>query len=123
MIEHITKANLETLGKFRLIDDDDFGEEYRYFVPQILTDARFEELERLVGVKSEKSFAESKKKRIAIERQMRAMAGDIVQFRLPRGRSAPSYVTDEILGIRKLADSADYSKELGIALAIGGCII
>jgi CRISPR-associated endonuclease/helicase Cas3 len=123
MIEHITKANLENLGKFRLIDDDDFGEEYRYFVPQILTDARFEELERLVGIKSEKSFAESKKKRIAIERQMRAMAGDIVQFRLPRGRSAPSYVTDEILGIRKLADSADYSKELGIALAIGGCII
>lgn len=123
MIKHINKAALETLGKFRLIDDKDFGEEYRYFIPNGFADNRFEELERLVNVNSGKSFAEAMEKRIAIERQMRAMAGDIVQFRLPSGKSAPSYAADEILGIRKLADSADYSNELGIALASGGCFI
>lgn len=123
MIKHINKTELETLGKFRLIDDKDFGKEYRYFIPTDVADTRFEELEQLVSVKSGKNFAEAKKKRIAIERQMRAMAGDIVQFHLPMGKSAPAYAVDEILGIRKLADSADYSNEFGIALASGGCII
>lgn len=123
LIKHINKAEFETLGKFKLIDEQDFGEEYRYFIPNGFADTRFEELERLVSIKIGRSFAEARQKRITIETKLREMAGDIVQFRLPRGKSAPSSAADEILGIRKLADSADYSSELGIALASGGCII
>jgi CRISPR-associated endonuclease/helicase Cas3 len=123
LIKQINKAEFDTLGKFKLIDDQDFGAEYRYFIPQGFVDTRFKELEQLVSIKSGRGFAEAKKKRIAIETKLREMADDIVQFRLPKGKSAPSYVADEILGIRKLADIEDYSSELGIALVVGGCII
>lgn len=119
MIRHINKAEFETLGKFRLIDEKDFGEEFRYYV---LNDDKFEKLKELAEIKSGKSFAEAKTKRIAIETKMREMSGDIVQFRLPKGKNAPMS-SDEILGIHKLADKLDYSSETGISLEVGGCFI
>lgn len=122
MIRHINKAEFETLGKFRLIDKQEFGEEYRYFIAQDFDDSRFEDLEQLTSIKSTRSFADAKKNRIAIEIKLREMASDIVQFRLPRGKAFPSF-SGEVLGIRKLADSDDYSSEFGISLEGGGCII
>ena len=119
MIRHINKAECETLGKFRLIDEKEFGEEFRYYVRD---DGKFDELLKLTEVKAEKSFAEAKRKRIAIETKLREMSGDIVQFRLPKGKNAPT-LSNEILGIRKLADESDYSSETGIRLEIGGCFI
>ena len=86
MTRHINKAEFETLGKFKLIDDQEFGEEYRYFIPQGFADSRFEDLQQLASIKRGKSFAEAKKNRIAIEIKLREMAGDIVQFRLPKGK-------------------------------------
>jgi CRISPR-associated endonuclease/helicase Cas3 len=123
MTQHINKAEFEKLGKFRLIDEQDFGEEYRYFIPQGFADSRYEDLQQLASIKRGKSFAEAKKNRIAIEIKLRKMAGDIVQFRLPKGKHPPSFSDDEVLGIRKLADSDDYSSELGIVLESGGYII
>lgn len=123
LIKHINKAEFEKLGRFKLIDDQDFGEECRYFIPQSFVDNRFEDLEQLVSIKSGRSFAEAKERRIAIETKLRKMAGDIVQFRLPKGKSAPLYTADEVLGVRCLADSEAYSSELGIALTVGGYII
>jgi CRISPR-associated endonuclease/helicase Cas3 len=122
MIRHINKAEFETLGKFKLIDDKNFGEEYRYFIPQGFEDSRFEDLQQLASIKRGNSFAEARKNRIAIEIKLREMAGDIVQFRLPRDKNFPAF-SDEILGIRKLADDSDYSSELGIRLEGGGYIL
>jgi CRISPR-associated endonuclease/helicase Cas3 len=123
MTRHINKAEFETLGKFKLIDDQEFGEEYRYFIPQSFEDSRFEDLERLASIKRGNSFAEAKQKRIAIEVKLRQMAGDIVQFRLPKGKNSPPHSGDEVLGIRKLADNDYYSSENGIVLESGGYII
>jgi CRISPR-associated endonuclease/helicase Cas3 len=122
MTRHINKAEFETLGKFKLIDDQDFGEEYRYFIPQGFGDSRFEDLQQLASIKRGKNFAEVRKNRIAIEIKLREMAGDIVQFRVPKGKAAPAS-SDEVLGIRKLVDNNDYSSEIGIALESGGCIM
>ena len=122
MIKSINKAEFEKLGRFRLIDEKDFGEEFRYFILQSDSDDRFEELEKLADVKRENSFAEAKKKRIRIETKLREMTGDIVQFRVKKGFEPPSF-SGEILGIRKLADEFDYSSEKGITLQMGGCII
>jgi CRISPR-associated endonuclease/helicase Cas3 len=123
MTRNINKAEFETLGKFRLIDNQEFGEEYRYFIPQGFADSRFEDLQRLASIKRGKSFAEAKKNRIAIETKLREMAGDIVQFRVPNGKNPPSFSNDEILGMRKLADDNDYSSEFGIVMEGGGYII
>lgn len=123
MTEHINKVEFEKLGRFKLIDEQAFGEEYRYFIPRSFEDSRFEELQELAIIKGGKSFAEAKRNRIAIEEKLRKMAGDIVQFRLPKGKSAPSTAAEQVLGITKLASSEDYSSELGIALESGGCII
>jgi CRISPR-associated endonuclease/helicase Cas3 len=122
MTRHVNKAEFETLGKFKLIDDQEFGEEHRYFIPQGFADSRFEDLQRLASIKRGKSFAEAKKNRIAIEIKLREMAVDIVQFRLPKGKNSPSF-SDEVLGIRKLADNKDYSSEVGIVLEGSGYII
>jgi CRISPR-associated endonuclease/helicase Cas3 len=123
MIEHINKVEFEKLGKFRLIDKRDFGEEYRYFIPQGFADSRFEELQELASIKRGKDFAEARKNHIVIQTKLREMAGDIVQFRLPRGKNFPAFSGDEVLGIRKLADNSDYSRETGIVLEGGGYII
>ena len=122
MVRHINKAEFETLGKFKLIDEQEFGEEYRYFIPQSFDDSRFKELQELASVKGGRSFAAAKKNRLAIETKLRKLSGDTVQFRLPKGKAAPLY-DDEALGIRKLADSNDYSSEVGIVLASGGYIL
>lgn len=122
MVRHINKAEFETLGKFKLIDDQDFGEEYRYFIARGFGDSRFEDLQQLASIKRGKDFAESRKNRITIEIKLREMAGDIVQFRLPKGKAAPLH-SDEVLGIRKLADNVAYSRETGIVLEAGGFII
>ena len=123
MIPHINKAEFETLGRFKLIDDREFGEEYRFFIPQAFDDSRFEDLERLAGMKPGGSFADARQKRVAIETILRKMAGDIVQFRLPKGKNSPPHSGDEVLGIRKLADNDYYSSECGIVLEGGGYII
>ena len=123
MTRHINKAEFETLGRFKLIDDQRFGEEYRYFIPQSFEDSRFEDLQQLAGIKRGNSFAEARKNRIAVEIKLREMAGDIVQFRLPRDKAFPAFSNDEVLGIRKLADNSDYSTELGIRLEGGGYIL
>ncbi len=120
MIRHINKAEFETLGKFRLIDEKEFGEEFRYYVKD---DGKFEKLRELAEIKTGKSFAEAKQKRIAIETKLREMSGDIVQFRLPKGKHPPLSSDEEILGIYKLANKSDYSSETGIRLEIGGCFI
>ncbi|MGI8543182.1 MAG: CRISPR-associated helicase Cas3' [Aridibacter sp.] len=124
MIRHINKAEFEKLGRFRLIEKIEFGEEYRYFIPQGDDDNRFERLQELAFVKKENSFAEAKRKRIEIETKLREMSDDIVQFRLKKDFNRPSAtLEDEVLGIYKLADEVDYSSEKGILLEAGGYII
>ena len=123
MIKSINKAEFEKLGRFRLIDEKDFGEQFRYFIPESDNDDRFEELEKLAVIKRENSFAEAKKKRIEIETVLRKMSGDIVQFRVKKGFEPPLSSSEKVLGIYKLADESDYSSEKGINLQRGGCII
>ncbi|MBL8149528.1 MAG: CRISPR-associated helicase Cas3' [Blastocatellia bacterium] len=122
MVEHISRMEFDTIGKFKLIDEKDFGEEYRYFIPQGFNDYRFEQLSLLANTKSSRDFASMKNRRIAIENHLRLMSADIVQFRLTKGRHTPQ-CSAEIMGIHKLADAESYSFEIGILLETGGCFI
>ncbi len=124
MVSCINHMAFDDLGKFRLIDEESLGHEFRYYVKN---DGEFEKLQQQVEqldyrVKDFKVIAHLKSK---VEEQLRRMAGDIVAIRLADSKKdfAP-FSNGEVVGIRKLADPDDYSPMTGIKLnGAGGCII
>ena len=124
MVRCINHMAFDDLGKFRLIDEESLGHEFRYYVKN---DGEFEELQKRVEqldyrVKNFKVIAHLKSK---VEEQLRRMAGDIVAIRLADSKKAfAPFSNGEVVGIRKLADPDDYSPVTGIKLnGAGGCII
>jgi CRISPR-associated endonuclease/helicase Cas3 len=128
MVKCINHASFETLGTFQLIDDEYFGDEFRYYIPQDTYDCEFEKLSGLANATRgrAKNYAEAKQRELQIESQMRRMSGDIVTIRISAHSqsSAPQFSYDETMGIRKLADLDDYSSATGIRInGVGGFII
>jgi hypothetical protein len=124
MVHCINHMAFDDLGKFRLIDDELFGVEFRYYVKD---DAKFGVLQERVAQLDYriKDFSEIARLKSKVEEQLRRMAGDIITIRLSEynQESAPHY-SNEALNIRKLADPDDYSYITGIKLSGGGgCII
>ena len=133
LVEQIDILAFASVGSFQLIDEQQFGESFRYFVPQDEDDVadRFENLQNAVrlvveakrGAKGRLSYAENKSHQINIESQLRLMAPDIVQFRVPRGGQPPACrpvgtENNEIYGLRCLSYVGDYKKTTGIALTV-----
>jgi CRISPR-associated endonuclease/helicase Cas3 len=129
LVESINKAAFDQLGKFRLIDEKDFGKEFRYYIPRSFNDDSFEKLQELADVKQSRNFEEAKSKQIKIEDLVRKMSSRIVTFRLRDENDAPTsagevFKSEYHTGIRKLDDLEDYSSREGIKLGRkGGCII
>lgn len=124
MIRCINHMAFDDLGKFRLIDEESLGNEFRYYVKQ---DGRFEELlERVEKLDyRNRDFNVIMHLKSKVEEQLRRMTGDIVSIRLPENKKefAP-FSNGEVVGIRYLADPDDYSPVTGIKLSgTGGCII
>ena len=122
-VKLINKAAFEQLGKFKLIDERQFGFEFRYYVPRNDRDAKFEDLDDLVKSANSRKWAgyeQVKSDQIAIETKLRAMSARMVTFRAKDQYSAPLpngeiFQTEKYAGIRKLADIRnDYSFEKGI---------
>ncbi len=135
LIKRINEAAFEIVGSFRLIDEQAFGEEYRYYVAendqdtawQDLKDRRREFAQALAkaeqaGVKL--SYADSKRYQISMEDQLRRMNARVVQVRV-RSNTEPLPIVKksdgepEILcGLRNLlAPERDYSFYTGIDLS------
>lgn len=129
LVKCINKAAFETLGKFRLIDEKEFGYEFRYYVPRSFNDKEFEKLQELAETKHSRNFEEAKQRQIKIETQLRKMSARMVTFRLLEKTDAPAWAgevfgSETYIGIRKLDNLTDYTLEKGINLAAhGGCII
>jgi CRISPR-associated endonuclease/helicase Cas3 len=124
MVRCINHMAFDDLGKFRLIDEESFGTQFRYYVKD---DGKFEELqERLTQldfrIREFKVIAHLKSK---VEEQLRRMAGDIVSIRLVESKIDLAPVANaEAVGIRKIGDPDDYSSITGIKLSGPyGCII
>ncbi len=125
MVRCINHMAFDDLGKFRLIDDETFGTEFRYYVKD---DGKFEDLQEKVAQLDHRitDFSEIARLKSKVEAQLRHMAGDIITIRLGEygQKSAPQHSGDETLSIRKLADPDDYSSITGIKFGgAGGCII
>lgn len=125
LVKCIKKAAFETLGKFRLIDEKQFGYEFNYYVPARSADDEFEKLKKLTQVEKFETFEEAKQKRIKIENQIRKMSARMVTLRLRDEAAAPAF-SDEVFnsetfaGIRKLANLSDYTFEKGIEISSSG---
>ena len=125
LIACINQARFEDIGKFKLIDEEVFGEEFRYYVPHRESVESFEELLTLAeeSKRFTRDFKEIKRREVLIESLLKAIANDVVTFRLPSGVNPPSY-SEEAFKIRCLQDEQDYSRVTGINLSdLGGCII
>ncbi|CAN5504466.1 CRISPR-associated helicase/endonuclease Cas3 [soil metagenome] len=124
LVTSINKAAFEQLGKFRLIDEDYFGFEFRYYIPIDEQDKSFEELQTLTQIKNTRNYQEAMQKRIKIENKLKEMSARIVTFRVKNENLAPVLEGDEVCKIRKLGDLSKYTFEKGIELkANAGFII
>lgn len=124
LVTSINKAAFEKLGKFRLIDEDYFGFEFRYYIPKNEQDESFEELQTLTKIKNTRNYQEAMQKRVKIENKLKEMSARIVTFRVRDENLAPVPEGEEVCKIRKLGDLSKYSFERGIELrANAGFII
>lgn len=120
MVKCINHMAFDDLGKFKLIDDETFGVELRYYVKE---DGGFEELQHRVEQLDYrvKDFNVIMHLKSRVEEQLRRMAGDIVALRVnPNKQDQAPPSGGEVVGIRKLANQEDYSSINGIALT-GAC--
>lgn len=116
-VKLIKKAAFEQIGKFRLIDEQYFGYEFRYYIPRNANDEEFEKLQELTSLKTARNYEDAEQKRIKIENKMKKMSPQIVTFRVTDANLAPAFEGEECCQIRKLADLDRYSFEKGIDFA------
>lgn len=93
----INTLAFDTIGKFRLIDEDAFGEEFRCYVPINSDDRSFdflieldEKLKKVCNVpKNVKDFKKIMSAKFAVEEQLKRMTNQIVQIRLKKNDVPP----------------------------------
>lgn len=127
-IKDIRQCMYDKIGKFQLIDKQDFGEEYQYFVPRRNTDKRFEILlnkhnELIDLLKHKENISMIRRKKKEIEIQIKRMANDIVQIHLKKDQQQPLPSNEKsYYGLIEI-DRSFYSFQEGIDLKGGDCII
>ena len=118
MIECVNKAQFDLLGKFQLINNDTFGEQYRYYIPKDREDNSYDELIQIVSfLKDTKTFEESKQIKIRLNNGLKAIGNRILNVRIGKNQTPPQFSNpDEKFGIRVLSDLYKYSSETGLEL-------
>ncbi|MCU0340157.1 MAG: CRISPR-associated helicase Cas3' [Spirosomaceae bacterium] len=123
IIEKVNKAEFDAVGSFRLIDNDFFGEEYRYYIPASREDEGFQEAKKLLEQaekikKNSATYKEYKPAKSKLEEHLKKMANRIITVRITQrdAKKEAPFHADEIMGIRLLTDLSDYSFEKGIKL-------
>lgn len=120
MIECVNRAQFDLLGKFQLINNDTFGEQYRYFIPKDENDnAYFDLIEIMSQLKDSRTFEENRQIKIRLNNGLKVMGNRILNVRIGRNQTPPPFSNpDEKLGIRILSDLDKYSSETGLELGI-----
>jgi CRISPR-associated endonuclease/helicase Cas3 len=117
----IKEAMFQTLGKFKLIDDADYGEAYRIYVPKSQDDSSFDELIRRVKdlentqSKDYKIKGELKGK---ISSLLKKMSNQVVQVRLKKHEIKPNFHNQEAIRGLFLLNIDDYDEVKGINLSV-----
>ena len=127
-IEDIKECAFNKIGKFQLIDEQDFGEQIQYYVAKDPTDLNFENLLKLNGdalrliLSSQKDWGAIKILNFKIQNLLKEMSNQIVSVRLRGKDHAPMLAHNENYnGIYKI-DPDSYSYEKGVNIS-GDCLI
>lgn len=117
LIECVNKAEFEKLGCFKLIEEREFGHEFRYFIPKDDADdsyTRAVELAQLANDRS-KPYAESRSYKSQLEQHLKRIADRTITLRVWDENDAPLPANQpEQFGIRVLADLSLYSFDEGL---------
>lgn len=129
MVKCINELAFEQLGRFRLIDDESYREEFRFFVPRANKDRdMFEDLENRVRALKQiyktRNFKQIGLHKSKVEELLRKMSLQIVNARVaPRDQELLPSASEAVAGIRMLTNTEDYSKTTGLNLSrVGGYI-
>lgn len=122
MIECVNRAEFETLGKFRMIQEKDFGEQFTYYIKRDASDDSYEQLEafaeKLNNAEGFEAFAQLKEKINTHIKEMRKRMVTIRVYGNDPNSLAPAWSNEEILyDIRVLSDLSAYTYEKGIDLS------
>ena len=117
-IQCIKDIAFEKIGKFRLIDEQKFGEEFSYYVCKTKDDElMFEKLKKLQLELQQINFDDyqkRKRKNIEIKNQLKNMSDNIIQIRL-KPDDSPPIAEEKCFGLLKLSYEY-YNEETGIRL-------
>jgi CRISPR-associated endonuclease/helicase Cas3 len=124
-IQLIKEAMFARLGKFKLIDDDYYGEAYRIYVPKDENDDSFDRLQQKVNELEDfqsRDWNIIGKLKGDIQTLLKEMSGQIVQVRLKRNDVKPNFQSEEVRGL-VLLNIKDYNEVRGINLTSKNQII
>ena len=125
----IKSCMFEKIGNFKLIEEEYFGAEMRFYVAENEEDTKFDELlekqKQLIEFLKQKpkvDFTIIKAKKKDIENHLKKMANQIVQVRLKKGQNAPLSVSEPYFDLYKISPFS-YSSEKGVNLDDVECIL
>lgn len=128
-LDDIKECMFEKIGNFKLIEEEYYGTEMRFFVAENDEDSKFEELldkqKQLIELLKQRpkvDFTIIKAKKKEIENHLKKMANRIVQVRLKKGQNAPLSESEKYFDLQKIS-SFNYSKEKGVDLNNVECIL
>ena len=117
------------IGNFKLIEEEYFGTEMRFYVAENDEDSKFEELlekqKQLIELLKQRpnvKFTIIKAKKKEIENHLKKMANRIVQVRLKKGQNPPLAESEKYFDLQKIS-SFSYSMEKGVDLDNVECIL
>ena len=120
-IQDMSDCMFRKIGKFQLVDEEDYGEPVRYYVPENIVDDNFERLlelrDKMEEVLQEKKKDYSKISPIKFKTQnlLKKMSGNIVQVRIKKENTKPLVGTEDYFGLYRI-DTDCYSNSLGVLL-------
>lgn len=127
LVECINRSAFADFAKVRLIDEE-YGKEFRYYVPANYSDYAFDDLEEIVEQSkfiSPRDFDRIKVSRQKIENHLRRISAQIINLRVTEKQvnELTHLGSEEICGIRRLASLDYYSPITGIKIKTNeGCI-
>jgi CRISPR-associated endonuclease/helicase Cas3 len=124
MVDCVAKAKFETLGKFKLIDEKEFGNAFSFYVPSGDSDSLWNEWQKsAISLDQAESFEERAVLTGRINTLRAKLSERIVSVR-HRSENPPFYPSDPVLGIYLLPNAeTNYSSETGIADFGGAAIL
>jgi CRISPR-associated endonuclease/helicase Cas3 len=128
-LKDIKSCMFEKIGNFKLIEEDYFGTEMRFYVAENDEDTKFEELlekqKQLIELLKQRpkvNFTIVKAKKKEIENHLKKMANRIVQVRLKKNQNAPLSESEKYFDLQKISPFS-YSMEKGVDLDNVECIL